>query len=370
LLAVLSALAVLPVISPARALDAATIMTGSPGSTYIRFGQDIAALVQHFGVALEVVPSQGGLENIEALIRGRKTELGIVPSDVLDFIASFPDDPELRRRALLMQVVSPLHSEEVHILARPEIAAFSDLEGRRVAVGAPDSGTLLTAIRLLGMTDIQPAEELRIGDEEALTALREGRIDAMIHVAGQPAALFKDNVAIEDALHLVPVDHPALRNLYPFAAIPAGTYYPWQPKEVPTVAPQAVLMTLRWVMPYEEEACRLVGKIARIVADNIDRLRREGHPKWRELDLDAKVSSSWERSPCVEQALSGPEGYVLDPAEQAMTSGTPPPSPAAGPVAQEGRSEQREASPTSCSAEHGPIHRRLCEARQQPGAGP
>ena len=68
------------------------------------------------------------------------------------------------------------------------------------------------------------------------------------------------------------------------AAIPADTYYPWQPDEVRTVAPQAVLMTLRWVS-YVEEACRLVGKIARIVADNIDRLRRDGHPKWREVNL-------------------------------------------------------------------------------------
>jgi hypothetical protein len=277
-----------------------------------------------------------------------------------------------------MQVVSPLYAEEVHVLARPEIATFADLQDRRVAVGAPDSGTLLTATRLLGTTAIRPAEELRIGGEEALTALREGRIDAMIHVDGQPAALFKDNVAIEDALHLVPVDHPRLRSLYPLARIPAGTYYPWQPKEIPTVAPQAVLMTLRWVMPYEEEACRLVGKIARIVADNIDRLRRDGHPKWRELVLNARLPSDWERSPCVEQALSGPESYVLDATERAMISGTSsslpaaetPPSPAAGPAPQDRPAQEPEASPTSCSAEHSPIHRRLCEVRQQLGTEP
>ena len=205
--AVLSGLVLLLLAAaPARAADAGAIVTGPPGSTAVRLGQDVADLARHFGVALEVVPSPGGLENIEALTRRPDPLLGIVPSDALDFLATFRDDPELRRRAELLQVVAPLHAEEVHVLARPGIATFADLRGKRVAVGAPDSGTLVTATLLLGVTAVAPAEELQLGDAAALAALREGRIDAMIHVAGQPAPLLKDNVAIEDALHLVPVD--------------------------------------------------------------------------------------------------------------------------------------------------------------------
>jgi uncharacterized protein len=364
----------LPAASPARALDAGAIVVGSPGSTAARVGQDIADLVSHFGIALEVVPSQGSLENIEVLIGRPNTQLGIVQSDVLDFLATFADDPELRRRAERMQVVGPLHAEEVHVLARPGIATFADLQGKRVAVGAPDSGTMVIATLLLGTAGIAPAEEARLDGEEAFAALRAGRLDAMIYVAGQPASLLKDNVAIEDALHLVPVDHPALRNLYPTSVIPADTYYPWQPEEVPTVAPRAVLMTLRWTQPgREEEACRLVGKIARVVADNLDRLRREGHPKWREVDLEAEVSSAgWERSPCVEQALGGPEGYVLDAPEE--EEATPPAtlsiSPEAGPAPQEGPARRGDAAaaPRDCAAERNPFRRQLCEVRQELGA--
>jgi TRAP transporter TAXI family solute receptor len=228
---VLAGLALLlPAAGPARALDAGAIVVGSPGSTAARVGQDIAELAGHFGIALELLPSQGSLENIEALIERPNTQLGIVQSDVLDFLATFADDPELRRRAELLQVVGPLHAEEVHVLARPGIATLADLQGKRVAVGAPDSGTLVTATLLLGTAGVAPAEEVRMGGEEAFAALREGRIDAMIDVAGQPAPLLKDNVAIEDALHLVPVDHPALRNLYPTSAIPAETYYPAFPR--------------------------------------------------------------------------------------------------------------------------------------------
>jgi TRAP-type uncharacterized transport system substrate-binding protein len=295
--------------------------------------------------------------------------LGIVPSDALDFLATFRDDPELRRYAELLQAVAPLYPEEVHILARPGIATFADLRGKRVAVGAPGSGTLVTASMLLGVTAIAPAEELQLGDAAALASLREGRIDAMIHVAGQPAPLLRDNVAIEDALHLVPVEHPALRDLYPAAVIPAGTYYPWQPEEVATVAPRAVLMTSRWT-DQEAEACRLVGKIARIVADNLDRLRRTGHPKWREVDLAAEAPGGWDQSPCVVLALAGPEGYVLAAPAEAIPSGTPSSPPGAMTAVPQGPPAQPRGAlaPSTCSTEENPLRRHLCEVRRQLGA--
>jgi hypothetical protein len=191
----------------------------------------------------------------------------------------------------------------------------------------------------------------------------------MIYVAGQPAPLLEDNVAIEDALHLVPVEHPALRDVYPAAVIPAGTYYPWQPEAVPTVAPRAVLMTSRWT-DQEGEACRVVGKIARIVADNLDRLRHVGHPKWREVDLAAEAPAVWQRSPCVVRALAEPEGYVLNAPEDAIPSGAPPsppgarmPAPPGPPAQQPGASASR-----ACSAEANSFRRHLCEVRQQLGA--
>jgi hypothetical protein len=294
-----------------------------------------------------------------------------VQADALDFLATFPDDPELRRRAELLQVAAPLHAEEVHVLARPGIATLADLQGKRVAVGAPDSGTLVTATLLLGVAGVAPAEELRLGDAEALAALRGGRVDAMVHVAGQPAPLLEDTVAIEDALHLVPVDQPALRELYPAAVIPADTYYPWQPEEVPTVALRAVLVTLRWTSE-EGAACRLVGKVARIVADNLGRLRREGHPKWREVEFEAEGPAGWERSPCVVQALVGPEGYVLEGPEEAAPAGSPPSSPpgvrTAAPPAR--AAQPSGASARACSAEENPVRRRLCEVRRELGAGP
>ena len=122
----LTGLALLPTTGPARALDSGAIVTEAPDGTAVRFAQDIAGLVRRFGVALEVVPSAGELATIETLTQRPGTQLGIMPSDMFDFIRTFSDDPELRSMAALMLVL-PLYREEVHVLARPEIRKLEDL---------------------------------------------------------------------------------------------------------------------------------------------------------------------------------------------------------------------------------------------------
>jgi TRAP transporter TAXI family solute receptor len=313
-----------------------TIMTGKPTGTYIRIGHDIARVAKEFGIDLAVQPSAGSLENLEAVLRRPRTPLGIVQSDVLDFVASFSDDPELRQTKNMMRMVFPLYNEEVHVLAGSGIKTLADLGGRPVAIGAPDSGTLLTATLVLASAGVR-VQEVRIDTDEALTALRQGQVDAMFYVAGRPAKLFADGVAEADGFHLVPITEPAVLDLYPSSSIPGGTYR-WQTEEVPTVAVRAVLMTYDYSKPsrYHREACATVGKLARIIADNVAWLRQvgRGHPKWQEVDLNAQLVN-WERSRCAEDGLKGPDGYPM--------------------VSRQ----------TSCEAQQNPIRRKLCVVQQQ-----
>lgn len=297
---------------PVLAAEAA-IMTGKPTGTYIRFGQDIARVAEHFGLRLVVQPSAGSLENVEAVLKRPSTPFAIVQSDVLDFIATFADDKDLKRTAAAMRMIFPLYTEEVHLLARPGIDRLADLTGKRVAVGAPDSGTLLTATLMLASAGVDAEDEVRIDTDEALAAMREGQVDAMFYVAGRPARLFASDVTEADGFHLVPITDPEVRRLYQPSTIPAGTY-PWQKAEVPTVAVRAVLMTYDYARPtsYHRMACATVGKVARMIASNLDWLRGagRGHPKWQEVDLDAHPVS-WQRSACAEAGLMGPEDFLI-----------------------------------------------------------
>jgi uncharacterized protein len=326
----------------AHALET-TIMTGKPAGTYIRFGADIAKLTRSFGVHLAVQPSAGSLENVEAVLRRPNTQFGIVQSDVLDFIASFSDDPELRSTAARMRMVFPLYNEEVHALVRKGITSLADLNGKRIVLGPENSGTFLTATYLLAAANVWPGEELFLSPEEAVQAMREGRADAMFYVAGQPAKLFAEEVTAEDGFHLLPLAEGAVLDFYPTSTIPAGTY-PWQAEAVETVAVKAVLMTYDWAPKnaYMRQSCAAVGKLARIIKDNVEWLRREGngHPKWRQVDLDFDLVN-WDRSRCVEQALTdGAAGYALV-------------------------SQTEAAAADQCEGETNPVRRRLCIVKQE-----
>ncbi len=319
------------------------MVTGGTAGTYIKIGQDIAALAERFDVDLTVQESAGSIENVEAVHKRPHTQFGIVQSDVPDFIGSFSDDAELREVAGKMKMIFPLYDEEVHILARPGIEGLAGLQGKRVAVGQEGSGTYLTATFLLAAADVWPGEELQIGTDEALRALREGRVDAMFYVAGQPARIFAEDVAAQDGLRFVPITEPAVLDLYPRSTIRADAY-PWLERDVPTVAVRAVLMTYDFSKgtPYQREACQAVAKVARIVHDNVDWLRRpgNGHPKWQQVDLDAELVN-WDRSGCAEEGLTGPESYALDAATAV------------------GGTEE------DCDAEANAIRRKLCLVKQQ-----
>ena len=64
-----------------------SILTGLPGSTYHRFGQDIAQVLrQECGIELEVKSSAGSMENMRRLRHEKFTQLAIVQQDILDYM--------------------------------------------------------------------------------------------------------------------------------------------------------------------------------------------------------------------------------------------------------------------------------------------
>ncbi len=77
------------------------------------------------------------------------------------------------------------------------------------------------------------------------------------------------------------------------STIPAGTY-DWLYSDLPTVAVKAVLITY----DYQRSNCGQVGRIARLVETNIEWLRDNGHPKWKEVDLSFKLNG-WTQYECV-----------------------------------------------------------------------
>lgn len=279
------------------------IVTGGEKGTYYQFGLNLQRLLKQHSEAnlnLNVYPSKGSVENIYAVYQRPATQMGIVQSDVLAFVARVQSDTVLRRIAKKIKMVFPLYNEEVHILGRREIADFDDLADRRVAIGREGSGTYLTARLLFKVSEVTPREMVLIDTDEALAELKAGRIDAMFYVAGYPVKLFTEHVAGADALALVPITNKSVTEFYPRAEIPAATYA-WEPAPVNTVAVKAVLISF----DFRRADCDYVGRFAQLMANNMDWLTKNGHPKWKTVNLEYPLKG-WDQYDCVKKYLNKP----------------------------------------------------------------
>jgi TRAP transporter TAXI family solute receptor len=286
--------------SAARAASSIGIITGGEKGTYYQFGLNLTTLLRPKGTEITVHPSKGSIDNIYAVYQKPGVQIGIVQSDVLAFVARVQSDPTLRRIAKKTKMVFPLYNEEVHILGRQGIADFDDLADRRIAIGREGSGTYLTARLLFKVSEVTPKEMVTIDTEEALAELKAGRIDAMFYVAGYPVKLFTEQVAEADRLQLVPITNKSITEFYPPSEIPAATYS-WQRASLSTVAVKAVLVSF----DFRRRDCEVVGRMAQTVADNIDWLRANGHPKWKSVDLEYPLKG-WEQYDCVRKYLRKP----------------------------------------------------------------
>lgn len=281
------------------------IMTGGPSGTYIQFGRDIAALGKSCGLNLNVVESAGSLENFSALRNRRNTQFGIVQSDVLEYLKTYESaDPEIQQAVRGVRIMLPLYNEEIHILARKDIADVSSLSGRRVAIGKVNSGTYLTASLMLDILGIKGAQRLEFSQDEALPMLERGEIDAFFYVAGAPASLFVKNTIDGSRFHLLPIRDEALMRTYTPTTIAAGTYS-FQEQPVDLIAVKAVLMTFEYEPgrnAYHRESCHSVQNFSRLIVDGLERLQGEGHPKWKQVNLSA-LPPGWQVGTCVREGL-------------------------------------------------------------------
>ena len=273
------------------------VITGGEKGTYYQFGLDLQKLMKLNGINVNVHTSKGSVENIYAVYQRPGIQMGIVQADVLAFVGRLSSDATLKRIAKKTKMVVPLYNEEVHLLARRPIADFDDLAGKRVAIGREGSGTFLTARLLFKLSEVEPSEMVLIDTTEALGELKAGRIDAMFYVAGHPVRLFTDDVAETDQLALVPISNKSIMEFYPRAEIPANTYV-WQPQPVETVAVKAVLVSF----DYRRKDCENIGRFARVLSARVDWLLKNGHPKWKGVDLESSLPE-WEQYDCVRRAL-------------------------------------------------------------------
>jgi len=144
-----------------------------------------------------------------------------------------------------MRALAQIYDNYTQVVAKAGsgIKTIEDLEGKRVSVGAPNSGTEVIADRVLEAAGMDPKSDIKrqgLGVDESVQAMKDGSIDAFFWSGGLPTGAITDLVTTDKITMLdttVYTDKLTAKfgDVYRNDTIPKGTYKGVD-KDVPTIA--------------------------------------------------------------------------------------------------------------------------------------
>lgn len=210
---------------PARTI---TIAAGEPGGFYLAFADVLATELNRAVPALRCIalPTEASVENVGCVQEGT-ADLGLVLADVAQS-ALAGDRPF--SKPVPLYALGRVYENYLQLVVRAADRRhdLTALAGRPVSLGAHGSGAAQLAERVFATAGVPvQAQHLRLAD--ALTALRDRRIDAFAWSGGVPTPALAD-LNRTTPLALLPLTSvlPGLRKaygpLYEPVQVPAGAY--------------------------------------------------------------------------------------------------------------------------------------------------
>jgi len=218
-----------------------TIATGSKTGAYFKFATDYQKSLAHEGIHLEILNSQGSVENIQLLNEG-KVDLAFVQGGV----GNAERDPNLVSLGSLY--FEPLW---VFVQSQSTVKRLNDLNGLKIAAGSEGSGTWAVAKQLLDQNDIETTGKTihHISSADGARDLLAGKIDAAFFVTSPSSPLIQDLLANEN-IRLLNFDRAAAytRQMRYLSAVTLSQGVVSLSQDIPTsdvtlLAPAATLAT-------------------------------------------------------------------------------------------------------------------------------
>jgi len=157
-----------------------TLSSGDPNGVYHAHARRYADLFARHGVSLQVVPSDGSVENVRRLrgVAQPQAQLALVQGGAAAGISSGDGDK--------LVTIARVDVEPVWIFSR--LAGFDSLQqlqGLRVSLGPRGSGTRELATLLLEQVRLTPKDvvDSDLGGMALVQAMRQGTVDAAIMVS-------------------------------------------------------------------------------------------------------------------------------------------------------------------------------------------
>jgi TRAP transporter TAXI family solute receptor len=210
-----------------------TVATGPTSGLYYPIGGAFSSLFQNkLGYKSSAQATGASAENI-TLIRENRAEMAIAMSDAVAQAYQGFGAYEGKPAASELRALLGLYPNYVQLVTtnRTGITKFTHLKGKRVGVGAPNSGVELNARMMYEAHNMTYADSkvdyLNYG--EAIAQLKNNLVDAVFVTSGIPNATIME-LGTTAQIVLIPIEGEGLKNLkakYPFfveATIPADVY--------------------------------------------------------------------------------------------------------------------------------------------------
>lgn len=285
------------------------LIAGGPGDAETAFATEMADLFPNEATP-RVERGDAGFNNIVQLLSDPKIGAAFVSTDALAHARDVDLGGKLEDRLALVARLGP---QEVHVLARREIADIADLAGKRVSFGPSGSSAAITAASVFAALKIA-VEPVDLDAGRAMKMLEQGEIAGLVRVGGKPLPLVA-TLTGDANIHLLPIPFDAaLQEAYLPTRFEHGDYPDLvaADAEVPTIATGLVLLAARdkGDPAYDAWLETFTGTFFAGFAA----LEESGrHPKWREVNLAASLpgfqradaASAWLNKQPIEKAEKG-----------------------------------------------------------------
>lgn len=208
-----------------------TVLTGPTSGIYFPIGGAFSKVVGALGYKTSATATGATVENINAILSGQG-ELAIAMSDSVIQAIEANGAFQGKKPATDLRVMMGLWPNVCQLVTTSDsgITKFSDLKGKKVGVGAPNSGVEINARMMYeaaGMTyKDSKVDYLSYG--EAIDQMKNGQCDAAFVTSGLGNATIRE-LGTTKKIVFVPIDGEQLKNLqkkYPY-------YIEWKiPKDV------------------------------------------------------------------------------------------------------------------------------------------
>lgn len=247
------------------------IAGGVSAGIYYDYGEQLAASLRgELGLDIEVAETQGSVDNLLRVASGQAL-LGFAQGDTAaDAIIGHGrfGDP------LPVRAVARVYDEYVHVVvpADSEVRTVSDLAGRRVSLGAENSGVQVIASRVLEASgvDLSSVEGPQLALDESIESMLRGELDGFFWVGGLPTPGI-ERLERSMPIRLLSIEADTVERVN---AGHAGVYQPADlPVGIYTIDTPIITMTVpNYLVVAEGAPDELIYDVTRVLFDSRSRI--------------------------------------------------------------------------------------------------